>query len=167
VLFGNLAPNGCVVKQSAVIDEMLVHKGPAKVFESEEEASETIMSGQIQKGDVIVIRYEGLRGGPGMREMLAPTAAIAGMKLDSCVALITDGRFSGGTRGASMGHVSPEAMEGGPIAIVQNGDIISIDIPSKNININLSDSAIKERLINWQAPKPKITKGYMSRYNPI
>lgn len=133
VMFGNLAPDGCVVKQSAVLDEMLCHEGPARVFDSEEDAGKAIMEGKIKKGDVIVIRYEGPMGGPGMREMLTPTSAIAGMKLDAHVALLTDGRFSGGTRGAAIGHISPEAMQGGPIAIIQEGDLISIDIPGKNI----------------------------------
>jgi len=131
ILFGNLAPSGCVVKQSAVVRQMLRHEGPARVFNGEEEATSAIMAGRIKKGDVVVIRYEGPRGGPGMREMLVPTSAIAGMGLDADVALITDGRFSGGTRGAAMGHVSPEAMEGGPIAIVKDGDRIAIDIPKK------------------------------------
>lgn len=164
VLFGNVAPSGCVVKQSAVDSKMLSHEGPARVFDSEEEAVAAIMEGEIKKGDVIVIRYEGPKGGPGMREMLTPTSAIAGMGLDADVALITDGRFSGGTRGASIGHVSPEAMEGGPIAIIQNNDIISIDIPGKSINIKLSDDEIKKRRSQWKAPEPKITSGYMARY---
>ncbi len=164
VLFGNLAPDGCVVKQSAVLDEMLCHKGPARVFNSEEDASKVIMAGGINEGDIIVIRYEGPMGGPGMREMLTPTSAIAGMKLDHCVALITDGRFSGGTKGASIGHVSPEAAHGGPIAAVQEGDLISIDIPSKTITLELSDEEIQKRLEKWEKPAPKITSGYMSRY---
>lgn len=164
VLFGNLAPDGCVVKQSAVLDEMLCHKGPARVFNSEEEASEVIMAGGIKKGDVIVIRYEGPMGGPGMREMLTPTAAIAGMKLDDSVALLTDGRFSGGTKGASIGHISPEAAHGGTIAIVEEGDIIAIDIPSKKITLEVSEEDIKQRLEKWEKPAPKITKGYMARY---
>ncbi|QTA81549.1 Dihydroxy-acid dehydratase [Desulfonema limicola] len=164
VLFGNLAPEGCVVKQSAVCPEMMQHKGPARVFESEEQASKAIMDNQINKGDVIVIRYEGPMGGPGMREMLTPTSAIAGMKLDAHVALLTDGRFSGGTRGASIGHISPEAMQGGPIAIVQEGDIIEIDIPGKTINLSLDQNEINSRLSGWKPPEPKITKGYMARY---
>jgi dihydroxy-acid dehydratase len=164
VLFGNLAPEGGVVKQSAVLDEMLRHEGPARVFESEEAATAAIMEGKIKKGDVIVIRYEGPQGGPGMREMLTPTSAIAGMKLDAHVALLTDGRFSGGTRGASIGHISPEAMQGGPIAIVQEGDIISIDIPGKAINLKLPEEEIKKRLSQWSPPEPKITRGYMARY---
>lgn len=165
ILFGNLAPDGCVVKQSAVLDEMLCHEGPARVFDSEEEASQTILDGNIKKGDIIVIRYEGPRGGPGMREMLTPTSAIAGMKLDSHVALITDGRFSGGTKGASIGHVSPEAMQGGPIAIVQEGDLISIDIPGKKITLKVAEEKIKDRFSLWSPPEPKISHGYISRYS--
>ncbi len=164
VLFGNLAPEGCVVKQSAVLDEMLSHEGPARVYESEEDATEAIMNGSIKKGDVIVIRYEGPKGGPGMREMLTPTSSIAGMKLDAHVALLTDGRFSGGTKGASIGHISPEAMEGGPVAIVQEGDIIAIDIPQKQITLKVSEEEIKKRLSAWSAPEPRIKHGYMARY---
>ena len=164
ILFGNLAEEGAVVKQSAVDENMLVHKGPARVFDSEEEASEAIMGGKIVKGDVIVIRYEGPMGGPGMREMLTPTATIAGMGLDANVALITDGRFSGGTRGAAIGHVSPEAAQKGIIAIIEEGDIISIDIPNKKINLEVSDKDIKERFKGWREPDAKIKKGYMSRY---
>ncbi len=164
VLFGNLALDGCVVKQSAVCDEMLRHEGPARVFESEEAATDAIMAGKIKKGDVVVIRYEGPMGGPGMREMLTPTSAIAGMNLDAYVALITDGRFSGGTRGASIGHVSPEAMQGGTIAVVNEGDIIAIDIPGKKITLKVAEDEIQKRLEKWTAPEPKITKGYMSRY---
>jgi dihydroxy-acid dehydratase len=164
VLFGNLAPNGCVVKQSAVLEEMMQHQGPARVFDSEEEATEAIMEGKINKGDVIVIRYEGPMGGPGMREMLTPTSAIAGMGLDADVALITDGRFSGGTRGAAIGHVSPEAMHKGPIAIVKEGDTIAIDIREKSITLKVDDEEIKKRFSAWQAPAPKITRGYMARY---
>ena len=164
VLFGNLAPDGCVVKQSAVLDEMLRHEGPARVFESEEDASKAIMAGDINKGDVLVIRYEGPMGGPGMREMLTPTSAIAGMKLDAHVALLTDGRFSGGTRGASIGHISPEAMQGGPIAIVREGDSIAIDIPAKSVTLRLPETEIQARLSEWKAPEPRITQGYMSRY---
>ena len=164
VLFGNLAPDGCVVKQSAVCDEMMNHEGPARIFESEEDATEAIMKGRIKKGDVLVIRYEGPRGGPGMREMLTPTSAIAGMKLDAHVALLTDGRFSGGTKGASIGHISPEAMQGGPIAIVREGDLISINIPEKLITLKVADQEIKDRLENWSPPEPKITHGYMARY---
>jgi dihydroxy-acid dehydratase len=164
VLFGNLAPDGCVVKQSAVLDEMLQHEGPARVFDCEEDASQAILGGQIRKGDIIVIRYEGPRGGPGMREMLTPTSVIAGMKLDAHVALITDGRFSGGTKGASIGHISPEAMQGGSIAIVEEGDLISIDIPGKTINLNIPQQEIDERLSKWSPPQPRITHGYMARY---
>lgn len=167
VLFGNLAPDGCVVKQSAVCDEMLQHQGPARVFESEEAASAAIMDGQINKGDVIVVRYEGPKGGPGMREMLTPTSTIAGMGLDAHVALITDGRFSGGTRGAAIGHVSPEAMDGGPIGLVQEGDTIAIDITAKTINLLVDDAELNTRREKWQAPAPKITKGYMARYAKV
>ena len=165
VLYGNLAPAGSVVKQSAVSQEMLSHEGPARVFESEEEATEAIMSEKIQKGEVLVIRYEGPKGGPGMREMLTPTSAIAGMGLDAHVALITDGRFSGGTRGASIGHVSPEAMEGGPIALVKDGDIIEIDIPNKRLGVRLTEEELQKRFSGWKAPGPKITSGYMHRYS--
>ncbi|OQX12745.1 MAG: dihydroxy-acid dehydratase [Desulfobacteraceae bacterium IS3] len=164
VLFGNLAPEGCVVKQSAVVDEMLRHEGPARVFDSEEDATRAIMGGKIKKGDVIVVRYEGPRGGPGMREMLTPTSAIAGMKLDASVALLTDGRFSGGTRGAAIGHISPEAMQGGVIAVIREGDRIAIDIPGKSITLKVSDEEIKKRLSEWSEPEPKITHGYMARY---
>jgi dihydroxy-acid dehydratase len=164
VLFGNLAPSGCVVKQSAVVRGMLRHEGPACVFNSEEEATPAIMGGRIKKGDVVIIRYEGPKGGPGMREMLVPTSAIAGMGLDADVALITDGRFSGGTRGAALGHVSPEAMEGGPIAIVQDGDRIAIDIPKRRITLKVPDKEIEARLSKWRRPKAKISKGYMARY---
>ena len=164
VLFGNLAPEGCVVKQSAVLDEMLCHEGPARVFDSEEDATRAIMENQIKKGDVIVVRYEGPMGGPGMREMLTPTSSIAGMKLDAHVALLTDGRFSGGTRGAAIGHISPEAMQKGPIAIVKNGDLISIDIPAKKLTLKVSDQVIEERLSKWSPPQPNITHGYMARY---
>lgn len=164
VLFGNIAPDGCVVKQAAVAENMFCHKGPARTFESEEEATEAIMKSDIHGGEVLVIRYEGPKGGPGMREMLTPTSAIAGMGLDGQVALITDGRFSGGTRGASIGHVSPEAMEGGPIAVISNGDLIEIDIPNRKINVKLSDEEINERLSNWRPPEPKIKHGYMARY---
>jgi dihydroxy-acid dehydratase len=164
VLFGNLAPDGCVVKQSAVREEMLQHEGPARVFDTEEDASQAIMEGAIHKGDVVVIRYEGPRGGPGMREMLTPTSAIAGMGLDAHVALLTDGRFSGGTRGASIGHVSPEAMQGGPIALVKEGDRIAIDIPAKAITLKVDENELTRRRKDWQAPEPRITSGYMARY---
>ncbi|HHV95829.1 MAG TPA: dihydroxy-acid dehydratase [Clostridiaceae bacterium] len=165
VLKGNLAPEGAVVKRSAVAPEMLCHKGPARVFDSEDEAIEAIYNGKISKGDVVIIRYEGPKGGPGMREMLGPTSAIAGMGLDKDVALITDGRFSGATRGASIGHVSPEAMEGGPIALVQDGDIISIDIPNGQLNMEVSKEELDNRKKKWKCPEPKITKGYLGRYS--
>ncbi|AEY64614.1 dihydroxy-acid dehydratase [Clostridium sp. BNL1100] len=164
VLRGNIAPDGAVVKKSAVADSMLVHTGPARVFDSEDDAITAIYNGEINKGDVVIIRYEGPKGGPGMREMLGPTSAIAGMGLDSDVALITDGRFSGASRGASIGHVSPEAMEGGPIALVQEGDIVDIDIPSGRINIQVSDEDMVKRKESWKAPQPKITTGYLGRY---
>jgi dihydroxy-acid dehydratase len=164
VLRGNLAPDGAVVKQSAVAPEMMVHQGPARVFESEEEAYRAILGGKIRKGDVIVIRYEGPKGGPGMKEMLSPTAAIAGMGLDKDVALITDGRFSGATRGASIGHVSPEAMSGGPIAIVEEGDLISINIPEGRLDLVLDEDVFRDRMNKWKAPRPKVTTGYLGRY---
>ncbi|MBF0111446.1 MAG: dihydroxy-acid dehydratase [Desulfamplus sp.] len=164
VLFGNIAKEGCVVKQSAVKKEMLCHQGAARVFDSEEAATEAIMSNSIKKGDVIVIRYEGPAGGPGMREMLTPTSAIAGMGLDGDVALITDGRFSGGTKGASIGHISPEAMQGSVLAAVEEGDQIKIDIPAKSIELLVSDEEIKRRLLKWIRPEPKIKTGYMARY---
>ncbi|HOA96274.1 MAG TPA: dihydroxy-acid dehydratase [Acetivibrio saccincola] len=164
VLRGNLAPDGAVVKRAAVAEEMLVHKGPARVFDSEDDAIKAIYEGKIIKGDVVIIRYEGPKGGPGMREMLGPTSAIAGMGLDKDVALITDGRFSGATRGASIGHVSPEAMEGGPIAVVREGDIIHIDINEGKLNVEISDAELQERMKEWKAPEPKITKGYLGRY---
>ncbi len=164
VLRGNLAPDGAVVKRSAVAAEMLVHEGPARVFDSEDDAIQAIYKGSIQKGDVIIIRYEGPKGGPGMREMLGPTSAIAGMGLDKHVALLTDGRFSGATRGASIGHVSPEAMEGGPIGLVQEGDRIEIDIPKGKLNVLVSEEELAVRKQAWKAPEPKITKGYLGRY---
>jgi dihydroxy-acid dehydratase len=164
VLFGNLAASGCVVKQSAVVRRMLRHVGPARVFDSEEKATSAIMAGRIKKGDVVIIRYEGPKGGPGMREMLMPTSAIAGMGLDADVALVTDGRFSGGTRGAAIGHVSPEAMEGGPIAVVEDGDTIAIDIPKRRITLKVSENEIKMRLSKWRPPKSRISRGYMARY---
>ncbi|MTI80807.1 MAG: dihydroxy-acid dehydratase [Firmicutes bacterium] len=164
VLRGNLAPEGAVVKRSAVAKEMLQHSGPARVFNSEEEAQESLMQGQIQKGDVIVIRYEGPKGGPGMREMLSPTATVAGLGLDKDVALLTDGRFSGATRGASIGHVSPEAAEGGPIGLLQDGDIINIDLEKCKLNVDLSDVELEQRKKNWQPLEPKVKKGYLTRY---
>jgi len=167
VLKGNLAPDGCVVKRSAVADEMLVHEGPAKVYESEEEAIEAIYAGKIVKGDVVVIRYEGPAGGPGMREMLSPTSAIAGMGLDKDVALITDGRFSGATRGASIGHVSPEAVSGGPIAYVKNGDIISINIPEYKIELKVSDEELAKRRAEMPIKKKENITGYLKRYSAM
>jgi len=164
VLRGNIAKDGAVVKRSAVADEMLVHKGPARVFDSEDDAIKAIYGGQIKPGDVVIIRYEGPKGGPGMREMLGPTSAIAGMGLDRTVALITDGRFSGASRGASIGHVSPEAMEGGLIAAVRDGDIISIDIPAGKLNAEVPDGELERRMAGWQPPKPRITTGYLGRY---
>jgi len=164
IIFGNLAPDGAVVKQSAVAPEMLKREGKARVFDSEEDAYKAILNKEIKKGDVVVIRYEGPKGGPGMREMLAPTSAIAGMGLDKEVALITDGRFSGGTRGAAIGHISPEAMEGGPIALIEEGDIISIDIPGKRIDLKISEEEIKKRKEKWTQPEYKIKEGVLYRY---
>jgi dihydroxy-acid dehydratase len=164
VLKGNLAPDGCVVKQSAVAEEMMVHEGPARVFDSEDEAIASIYAGKIKAGDVVIIRYEGPKGGPGMREMLNPTSAIAGMGLDKEVALITDGRFSGATRGASIGHVSPEAASGGNIALVEEGDIISINIPAHTIELKVSDEELKARREKWVCPEPKVKTGYLARY---
>ena len=163
VLFGNLAPDGAVVKRSAVADAMLKHKGPARVFDSEEKAIKVILDRKIQKGEVVVIRYEGPKGGPGMREMLAPTSAIVGIGRDRDVALLTDGRFSGGSRGAAIGHISPEAAEGGPIAAVRDGDQIEIDIPGKRLNLLVSDDELKKRLSQWKPPKKEL-KGYLKRY---
>ncbi|MHB1376722.1 MAG: dihydroxy-acid dehydratase [Candidatus Humimicrobiaceae bacterium] len=164
VLYGNIAPEGSVVKKSAVDPVMYLHKGKARVFNSEEESVSAIMNGKINSGDVIVIKYEGPKGGPGMREMLAPTSAIAGIGLDKEVALITDGRFSGATKGASIGHISPEAMAGGPLAVVNEGDYIEIDINNNSINLLVSENEIKDRLKNWTAPESKIKEGYLSRY---
>lgn len=164
VLKGNLAPDSCVVKRSAVAPEMLQHEGPARVFDCEEDAMEAITGGQIHEGDVVVIRYEGPKGGPGMREMLNPTSAIMGMGLGSTVALITDGRFSGATRGAAIGHVSPEAAVGGPIALVKEGDIISIDIVNHAINVKISQDELAKRKASWKPREPKITTGYLARY---
>lgn len=164
VLKGNLAPDGSVVKRSAVVDEMMVHEGPARVFDCEEDAIAAIKGGKIVEGDVVVIRYEGPKGGPGMREMLNPTSAIAGMGLGSSVALITDGRFSGASRGASIGHVSPEAAVGGPIAFVEEGDIIKIDIPNMKLELDVSDEVLAERKAKWQPREPKVTTGYLKRY---
>ena len=164
VLKGNLAPDGSVVKRSAVVDEMMVHEGPARVFECEEDAIDAIKGGKIVAGDVVVIRYEGPKGGPGMREMLNPTSAIAGMGLGSSVALITDGRFSGASRGASIGHVSPEAAVGGPIALIEEGDIIQINIPELSLNVKVSDEEMEARRAKWQPREPKVTTGYLKRY---
>ncbi|MBQ8317713.1 MAG: dihydroxy-acid dehydratase [Lachnospiraceae bacterium] len=164
VLKGNLAPDGSVVKRSAVVAEMMQHEGPARVFECEEDAIAAIKGGKIVAGDVVVIRYEGPKGGPGMREMLNPTSAIAGMGLGSTVALITDGRFSGASRGASIGHVSPEAAVGGPIALIEEGDIISIDIEACTLNVKLSDEELAARKAKWQPREPKVTTGYLARY---
>ena len=167
ILKGNLAPDSGVVKRSAVIPEMLVHQGPARVFDCEEDAIDAIKGGKIVAGDVVVIRYEGPKGGPGMREMLNPTSAIAGMGLSSSVALITDGRFSGASRGASIGHVSPEAAVGGPIALVEEGDTISINIPENKLELLVSDEVLAERRAKWQPREPKVTTGYLSRYREL
>lgn len=164
VLKGNLAPDGSVVKRSAVVEEMMVHEGPARVFDCEEDAIAAIKGGAIHAGDVVVIRYEGPKGGPGMREMLNPTSAIAGMGLGSSVALITDGRFSGASRGASIGHVSPEAAVGGPIALVEEGDLIQINIPEMTLDLAVSDEELAARKAKWQPREPKVTSGYLSRY---
>jgi dihydroxy-acid dehydratase len=167
VLKGNIAPEGAVIKQTAVSDAMMKFKGKAKVFDSEETAMQAIMNGKIKKGDCVVIRYEGPTGGPGMREMLSPTAAIVGMGLADDVALITDGRFSGGTQGPCIGHVSPEAQVGGPIAAINEGDEIIIDIAARKLDVNLTDSEIKSRLASWRAPEPKETEGYLARYAKV
>ena len=167
VLKGNLAPDGSVVKRSAVKEEMLVHEGPARVFDSEEDAINAIKGGKINPGDVVVIRYEGPKGGPGMREMLNPTSAIAGMGLDDTVALITDGRFSGASRGASIGHISPEAAVGGPIALVEEGDIIKINIPEYTLDVAVSDDVLEERRKNWTPKEPTVTTGYLDRYRKM
>ena len=164
VLKGNLAPDGGVVKRSAVVEEMMVHEGPARVFDCEEDAIAAIKGGKIVAGDVVVIRYEGPKGGPGMREMLNPTSAIAGMGLGSSVALITDGRFSGASRGASIGHISPEAAVGGPIALVEEGDLIRINIPETKLELVVSDEELERRRANWQPREPKVTTGYLARY---
>ena len=164
ILYGNLAPEGSVVKQSAVSEEMLQNTGRARVFDSEETAVDQILAGNIKPGDIVVIRYEGPKGGPGMREMLNPTSALAGMGLDKSVSLITDGRFSGGTRGAAIGHVSPEAAHGGPIALIQDGDEIEIDIPNKRVDLKISDEEFGKRRKQWQPPEQKIREGYLARY---
>ena len=167
VLKGNIAPDGCVVKQSAVAPEMMQHSGPARVFDCEEDAIKAIYNKEIKSGDVVVIRYEGPKGGPGMREMLNPTSAICGMGLGESVALITDGRFSGATRGAAIGHVSPEAAAGGNIALIEEGDMITIDITNKTINVHVSDEILKERKKAWVCPEPKIKTGYIARYQKL
>ena len=164
VLKGNLAPDSCVVKRSAVVPEMMVHEGPARVFDCEEDAIAAIKGGKIVAGDVVVIRYEGPKGGPGMREMLNPTSAIAGMGLGSSVALITDGRFSGASRGASIGHVCPEAAVGGPIALVKEGDLIKINIPENKLELAVSDEELAARRAEWKPREPKVTTGYLARY---
>jgi dihydroxy-acid dehydratase len=164
ILKGNLAPDGCVVKQSAVPDEMMRFKGPARAFDSEDATMAGIMDGTVKAGDVIVIRYEGPKGGPGMREGLNPTAALVGIGLGGKCALITDGRFSGGTRGLCIGHVSPEAMEGGAIGLLQDGDEIEIDIPARKLNLLVDENELKRRREAWSAPPPKIAKGYLARY---
>ena len=164
VLKGNLAPEGSVVKRSAVGDDMMVHKGKARVFDCEEDALNAIYGGKINPGEVVVIRYEGPKGGPGMREMLNPTSAIMGSGLGHCVALITDGRFSGATRGAAIGHVSPEAAVGGPIALVKEGDVIEIDIPANRISVEVSDEEMARRKAEWKPRAPRITTGYLARY---
>ncbi|MBU1125259.1 MAG: dihydroxy-acid dehydratase, partial [Candidatus Omnitrophica bacterium] len=167
VLFGNLAPDGAVVKQSAVNPSIMKFRGRARVFNREEQAMQAILNGKIKKGDCVVIRYEGPAGGPGMREMLAPTAAIVGMGLEDSVALITDGRFSGGTKGPCIGHISPEASRKGPLAILKNGDSISIDIPKRKLEVELSSIEIKRRFKTWKGIPPKITKGYLARYTKL
>jgi dihydroxy-acid dehydratase len=164
ILRGNLAPGGAVVKQSAVAPEMMVNEGRAIVFESEPEAMAAILGGKVKPGHIVIVRHEGPKGGPGMQEMLSPTSAITGMGLDKDVALITDGRFSGGSRGAAIGHVSPEAAEGGPIALVRNGDRIRIDIPKKKLTLLVSEEELKRRKKSWKPRKPKITSGYAARY---
>lgn len=164
VLKGNVAPDGCVVKRSAVAPEMLMHTGPARVFDCEEDALEAIYGGCINPGDVVVIRYEGPKGGPGMREMLNPTSAIMGSGLGGCVALITDGRFSGATRGAAIGHVSPEAAVGGPIGLLEEGDMLTIDIPANTISVDLTNEELARRRAAWKPRAPRITTGYLARY---
>jgi dihydroxy-acid dehydratase len=164
ILKGNLAPEGCVVKRSAVAKEMLEHRGPARVFDSEEEVTKAISNNQIKKGDVVVVRYEGPKGGPGMREMLSPTSVLAGMGLDKDVALITDGRFSGATRGASIGHISPEAADGGPIALVEENDMISINIAEGTIQLEVAEEEIARRKTHWKVKKKDIRTGYLARY---
>ncbi len=167
ILSGNLAPDGAIVKQAAVAEEMLSHSGPARIFNSEEDVFKAIMDGQIKKGEVIVVRYEGPKGGPGMREMLSPTSALAGMGMDKHVALITDGRFSGASRGAAIGHISPEAAAGGPIAALRQGDIIEINIPQKSLNVQLTEEEIRKRIAALPDFEPKVTSGYLARYTQM
>jgi dihydroxy-acid dehydratase len=164
ILKGNLAPNGCVVKTAGVPESMLTHTGPAIIFESQEDACEGILAGKVKAGDVAVVRYEGPKGGPGMQEMLSPTSYIAGAGLDDSVALITDGRFSGGSKGCSIGHISPEAAVGGPIGLLKDGDVIEIDIPKNAINVKLSDEELAERKKTWTPSAPRITEGYLAKY---
>jgi dihydroxy-acid dehydratase len=167
VLTGNLAPDGAVVKAAGISANMMVHQGPAKTFDSEEDAMKAILNKKIQKGDIVVIRYEGPKGGPGMREMLTPTASIAGMGLSESVALITDGRFSGATRGPCIGHVSPEAATGGPIGLLKDGDIIEIDVPKRKLNVKLSDGELAKRAKSWTAKEPNVKTGYLVRYSQM
>jgi dihydroxy-acid dehydratase len=167
ILVGNLAPKGAVVKQSGVSEAMMQFTGRARCFDSEEEAMAALMGGSISSGDVMVIRYEGPKGGPGMREMLAPTAAIMGLGLGDSVALITDGRFSGGTRGPCIGHISPEAAEGGPIALVEEGDTISLDIPNRKLELLVDEQTLEKRLSAWRKPEPKIKRGWLARYAKV
>ena len=167
ILWGNIAKNGCVVKRSAVAPEMLKHSGPARVFDCEDDAIKAIYGGGIHAGDVVVIRYEGPKGGPGMREMLNPTSALAGMKLDKCVALITDGRFSGASRGASIGHVAPEAADGGEIALIKEGDIIDIDIPANSVNVRIDEAQLQARRADLKEKEPNIKSGWLSRYSRL
>jgi dihydroxy-acid dehydratase len=167
ILYGSLAPKGAVVKYAGVSPKMLTHRGPARVFDSEEEATEAIYAKRVKSGDVVVIRYEGPKGGPGMKEMLAPTAAIVGMGLSESVSLITDGRFSGGTRGACIGHVSPEAAEGGPIAVVREGDRILVDMKKRRLDLLISSGELKERLASFKRPKPKSVRGYLAFYSRV
>ena len=163
MLYGNIAREGAVVKQGAVLPEMMVHTGPARVFDCEEDASAAITNGKIHAGDVVVIRYEGPKGGPGMREMLSPTSLLVGMGLDNSVALLTDGRFSGASRGAAIGHISPEAAAGGALALIEEGDIIHINIPERSLNVELEEAVLAERRARWQ-PKPQELTGYIKRY---
>ena len=167
ILWGNIAKNGCVVKRSAVAPEMLKHSGPARVFDCEDDAIKAIYNGDIHAGDVVVIRYEGPKGGPGMREMLNPTSALAGMKLDKSVALITDGRFSGASRGASIGHVAPEAADGGEIALIKEGDIIDIDIPANSVNVRVDEVKLQARRVDLKEKEPNIKTGWLSRYSRL